>query len=205
MRVLLLTPDSRFAEALSRRGPDGVTFLPAADAAAAIRTLAAADVHALVLDGVTPKAVTDDFLAWWHASSDRAQIPVVLADAGRAQPLPPGAQRTPRDPEAIGLALLDAPILVLDRTRRELRGPDAAVALTPSEWALVGRLLRANDPVPTAALARDALGYPDQEGGTVVRTHLSNLRRKCASAGLPDPIAARRGQGYRLVGVRAEA
>lgn len=55
----------------------------------------------------------------------------------------------------------------------------------------------------TATLAREALGYADEAGGSVVRTHLSNLRRKCAAAGLPDPIAARHGQGYRLVGVRS--
>ena len=198
----MLTPDRRFARALTHHGPDGVTFLPVPDAAAAARLLAGTTVAAAVLDSIAPPVAAAEFLRWWRAAPDRAAQPLILAAAGRAAPLPPGARRSRRSAAAIARAITEAAPLVLDELRRELRANRARISLTPSEAALLGHLVRAGGLVPTAELARQALGYEDRAGGPVVRTHLSNLRRKCAAAGLPEPIVARRGRGYQVVGVR---
>ena len=132
MRCLVLTPDGRFGDALIRGAPDGVTFVPAVDAAAAVRLLAETDVDALVIDGVAHPADASEFLRWWQAAPARAALPLLIAGAGRGSELPAGAERAARDPEAVGRSLLEATPLVLDWGERQLRCDGVRVSLTPS-------------------------------------------------------------------------
>ena len=204
MRVLLVTPDERFLRLLQRESPDDLRFLAAADAAAAIRLLDGTPVDAAVLDAGLDAPARDEFLHWWRALPQRIALPLLIA--GGAPGLPahglPGARAVDRDPTAISRALAGAAPLTLDRQACLLRRDDTELRLTPSEAALLHVLIQHDGPLATADLAREALGYRDAAGAPVVRTHLSNLRKKCARAGLPDPIRARRGLGYRAAGVR---
>ena len=209
MRCLVLTPDPRFAQALIREAPDDLSFLPVADAAAAVRLLSHTQAGSAVLDSATPAPIVAEFLRFWRANPERAAQPLIFATAegtvgtnhGGVMRLPAGARRSDRTPPAVARALTQAAPLILDPDRRELCANDVRVPLTRSESGLLSELCRARVPIPTADLSRAALGYADA-GGSAVRTHLSNLRRKCVRAGWPDPIASGRGRGYEAVGVR---
>jgi len=205
VRILLVTPDERFQRLLQRDSPDDLHFLVAANAAAAIRLLDGTRVDAAVLDAGLDAPARDEFLHWWCALPQRIALPLLVAGGPAQPPAAPavrGARAVDRDPAAISRALTGAAPLTLDRRACLLRRDDTELRLTPSEAALLHVLIQHDAPLATADLAREALGYRDAAGAPVVRTHLSNLRKKCAGAGLPDPIRARRGLGYRATGVR---
>ncbi len=56
---------------------------------------------------------------------------------------------------------------------------------------------------PDDRFARAALGYGPDDDPAMVRTHIRNLRGKCAAAGLPPVVITASRQGYRLTGVVA--
>ena len=137
MRILVITRDARFLEALQRQDPDFVTFLGAADAAAALRACRTEPVSGAVLDGALPATVWSEFLRWWQAWLDRRALPLLLAggDANAtltvtaiATPADAGAvpqalgHVLPRDASAVARALAARTACWLDAERQELRG-----------------------------------------------------------------------------------
>jgi len=195
--------------------------VPVPDAVAAIRLLAQSATDAALVDSAVPPARADEFLRFWHADPARAALPLVFATPVLSTPvpdfMPSGACRSDRTPAAVARALIDDSPLLLDPIRRELSANDVQIRLTPSETALLGHLCRVGRPVPADELSRIALGYvpvshsgaadfpPDTAATAGVRTHLSNLRRKCVDIGWPDPVVAHRGFGYEAVGVRLQS
>ncbi|NLT42373.1 MAG: hypothetical protein GXX93_06840 [Anaerolineae bacterium] len=94
----------------------------------------------------------------------------------------------------------------LDRQARSLRRRARSVQLTPVQAAIMCALMRAQgEPVPAADLA--AAVWPDQDDHDLrtLYTHLSWLRGRLAAAGLTVAIVSERGQGYRFVGLPAQA
>ena len=106
------------------------------------------------------------------------------------------------DTESVARALGAAEPLQLDAPAGVLAGAAGRVSLTPSEASPLAVLAEAVEPAATAVLAIAALGYGDASAEQIVRTNLSNVRRKRREDGLPDPIAGRRGRGYRGFGLR---
>ena len=87
----------------------------------------------------------------------------------------------------------------LDRESRICRVGEAAVALTATEFQLLealmatpGRLLSRNQ------MAAAVWGAGAQQSDRTLDSHLRNLRRKLAEAGLPDAVETVHAQGMRL-------
>lgn len=200
MRCLLITPDARFERELRERGPDDVAFTVVADAAAAMRAWARGRFAAAILDAATPAPVAREFLHWWSAAPERATRRLILAGPGAAAP-PPGAALAERSAEGIVRAFSSRAATVIDTQRHGLSSPQAGVSLTPSEAALLTYLVERGGTVPTGELLRNALGYADDSSPAVVRTHLTNIRRKCRQAGMEDPVGTVRRRGYFARGV----
>ena len=78
--------------------------------------------------------------------------------------------------------------------------PGAALAERSAEGIVRAFSSRAAT-VPTGELLRNALGYADDSSPAVVRTHLTNIRRKCRQAGMEDPVGTVRRRGYFARGV----
>ncbi len=201
MRSLLLSSDPRFIRDLQQRGPDAVAFVAVADAAGAIRAWDHGDFDAAVVDTGTPPAVTAEFLRWWGASPARSFRPLVLT-GHVSGPLPESAQVTERSAAAVARAFDHSPAidaqraLYLDTESRQLVATAGVIALTPSESSLLRYLVEAARAVPATELLQQALGYRADDSVALVRTHVRNIRRKAAAAGLSNPLTTARGRGY---------
>src|SRR5262249_47709207 len=91
-----------------------------------------------------------------------------------------------------------APPIELDEERFEARVRGRALVLTPVEFRLLGRLAAQPGRVFSRSQLIDA-AYLDHRvvSDRTVDSHIKNLRRKLADAGI-DPIASVYGVGYRL-------
>ena len=90
--------------------------------------------------------------------------------------------------------------LTLDLDKNILFGLDGEVGLTPSEFQIIMRMMRA----PGRTFTRDELGACLETEGQIhsraVDVHIGNLRKKVSQTGATlDPIQSVRGVGYRLV------
>ncbi len=81
---------------------------------------------------------------------------------------------------------------------REVQVGSAMVKVTPSELAILVRLLRfRGSPVPVEDIAREV--WPDELASrNVIEAHISRSRRKLRAAGAPDAIQTVRGLGYQI-------
>ena len=85
----------------------------------------------------------------------------------------------------------------LDLGARELFVGDAAVALTPTEYAICELLARRPNQVMSRAQIREAvLGWDSDADDAAISMQVSRARRKLAAAGA-DPIATVWGMGYK--------
>lgn len=90
--------------------------------------------------------------------------------------------------------------LQLDPRRRRATLHGAAIELTGAEWRVLACLAQVVDaPVERGALTQQALGRRLTPYDRAIDTHISNLRRKLATAGGGVQIRAVRGSGYELV------
>ena len=201
MRYLLVTRDARFARALREEGPPGVTFLTVEDAATAIRACENTEIEGAVLDGALADREAAEFRRWWSAAAERRALTLVQAGAVQAGQ---GAARgsvadrfCSRDAAGVSGALLPSTVIAVDLERRRLVAGAAVVPLTPTEASLLAYLIRSERTVAADELARRSLGYDDERSAGIVRTHVSNLRRKCRAASVADPVVTVRGGGYR--------
>ncbi|GBD23639.1 Response regulator MprA [bacterium HR29] len=207
---------STVAEYLRGRGYDTRT---GANYDEAMETLPGLDADALVVDiqGV-PRGETGASFAvfghWLAAHRDGTRPAVVyLLRKGARRPslrVEGPIIKKPFPLEALGEALReqlgassarpDRRGIDLDLTTNTVRGPQGAVHLTNLEANLLaylmqheGQVLHPRDLLVDVWQFRDATG-----ASTLVRAHVSNLRRKLRAAGTPDCIQTIRGKGYRF-------
>jgi DNA-binding response OmpR family regulator len=87
--------------------------------------------------------------------------------------------------------------LRVDSATRLVRVDDAALSLTPKEYALLELLVRRKGHVLSRATIFEQLYESDSTASdTVIEVLMSTLRAKLARAGLPELIETRRGFGY---------
>jgi two-component system response regulator MprA len=94
---------------------------------------------------------------------------------------------------------IDSDGLRLDPVTHSLHGPEAVVALTPTEFRLLASLLSA----PGTLVRRQALeraGWPEGAivSDNVIDKYVSRLRKKLLDAGATQSISTARGIGYRI-------
>lgn len=89
--------------------------------------------------------------------------------------------------------------IALDLSARHCRIDDQPLSLTGTEFQLIAALVgAANRLLSRAELANAVWGAGAQQSDRTMDSHLRNLRRKLAEAGLPDAIETVHGQGMRL-------
>lgn len=193
MRFLIASQDDRLLRALAQHNPES-RFKQVDGVAGALRALQEDDYDGAALDGGLPHATLDEFTRRWDLLGLGA--PLVGLD--------PAAERFER--RAVARRAVD--ILNALRARRTFRlvveervleWAGVRVRLTRSEARVLSTLVEAGVLLSASALQESALGYGG--GGSAVRTHVAALRRKCAEAGLPEPIVTR-GRRYRAPDVR---
>jgi len=207
---------SAVAEYLRGRGYDTLT---ANDYDEAMETLTTLVVDALVVDiqGV-PRGETGAnftvFGQWLGANRNGAKPAVIyLLRRGARRPnlrVEGPIIKKPFPLEALGEALREQlgqgrahperRGIDLDLATNPLRGPAGSVHLTNLEANLLaylmeheGQVLHPRDLLVDVWQFREATG-----ASTLVRAHVSNLRRKLRAAGTPDCIQTIRGKGYRF-------
>lgn len=208
---------STIAEYLRGRGYDTRT---GANYDEAMETLATLRVDGLVIDiqGVPrgePGASFAVFSHWLAAHHDgRRPAVVYLLRKGARRPalrVEGPVIKKPFPLEALGEALRelfgtderarDGVGIDLDLATNTVRGPQGAVHLTNLEANLLAYLMQHQGQVlhPRELLV-DVWQFHDATGAsTLVRAHVSNLRRKLRAAGTPDCIQTVRGKGYRFI------
>ena len=180
------------------------------------RTLTRVHVDLICLDTILPNEELERFWRWLCADRDRAAPPLILLAPPSAklvpavlpaffQPQRHGLVTKPLEvrelarekarllaagpPRAPEVDLLRAGTLTLDGvTQRLLFAGGSALSLTPTEFRLLRYLMqRPGEFVSSDELLEQVWGYPPGTGGLeVVRSHVSNLRRKLRGLG-EDP------------------
>lgn len=90
--------------------------------------------------------------------------------------------------------------LSFDRVERVLRWENRSVRLTDGEARIVYRLLQQHGEVVFKdELTSAAIKGAAEAGPGLLAVHVSNLRKKLRSAGLPDLVHTERGVGYSLL------
>ncbi|WP_370316064.1 response regulator [Sagittula sp.] len=96
--------------------------------------------------------------------------------------------------------------ITLDREARLCRAAGQPVALTGTEFQMLDTLIAAPGRLFTRAeLASAVWGAGAQQSDRTMDSHLRNLRRKLADAGVPDAIETVHAQGMRLGPCTADA
>lgn len=80
----------------------------------------------------------------------------------------------------------------------ETKGTEQVLAVTPTEFRLLATMMRSPNRVHARGELVDACLPEGEALNRTVDSHMSNLRRKLAAAGLPDFVVSVRGVGYRL-------
>lgn len=214
-RILLVEDDSKtrstVALYLQREGYDVLT---AADGVEALELARAREPHLVVLDLMLPRMDGLEVCRSLRESGDAAIIMVTArsteedkltgldlgADDYVTKPFSPrelmarvrAVLRRASDVDVIELAGI-----TLDRSKREVRLGDAAVAVTPTEYRLLDALARGGGRTFTRQeLVERALGDEYDGLDRTVDVHVMNLRRKLGEAG--KAIVTVFGVGYKF-------
>jgi len=221
MRVLIVEDDPRIAEPLAddlRRqrnivdavdnGLDGFTYartgvhdvilldvvLPGMDGIAVCAALRAAGCTAMILM-LTARDGTEHTVAGLDAGADDYLVKPFDYEELAARLRALERRRAPLRP-----SILRSGALTLDVTQIRVRFGDRAVALTPTEFAILELLMREPSRVfSRTRLLERALPFASDAASSTMKSHVANLRRKIRAAGCPyDPIETLHGIGYRL-------
>jgi two-component system response regulator CpxR len=225
-RVLIIDDDQELTSMLQEfLAGEGFEVTCAADAAAGLAVIGERPAELLVLDVMLPGASGFDLLRSLRQS--HARLPVLMLTArgeavDRILGLELGADdylAKPFDPRELAARLRaihrraqgssqDAPPTVLelgklkiDERRRRATWADAALELTAAELRILTLLGKATgQPIERAELTEQALGRKLTLYDRSIDTHISNLRRKLAQAGVSGvEIRSVRGTGYELL------
>jgi two-component system OmpR family response regulator len=222
--VLVLTRDPGL-EVLTERAlaSGGHEVIPVNGSDAAIRSLFNIHIDTIVLDSAIGEAEVKEFCRWLQSGNGNYPV-VFLAPAGArwlvgALPINPARDELVAKPCESGEIrraverTLDAPRksrpdvmtfanLALDTNSHELRGGDASVQLTPTEFRLMYYLAQQRGSiVSTEDLLENVWEFfPGTGSSELVRSHVRNLRSKLriASGGIELVQTVPR-RGYRLV------
>lgn len=225
-RVLIIDDDRELTSMLQEfLAGEGFEVTCAADAATGLAAIGERPAELLVLDVMLPGASGFDLLRSLRQS--HARLPVLMLTArgeavDRILGLELGADdylAKPFDPRELAARLRaihrraqgssqDAPPTVLelgklkiDERRRRATWADAALELTAAELRILTLLGKATgQPIERAELTEQALGRKLTLYDRSIDTHISNLRRKLAQAGVSGvEIRSVRGTGYELL------
>jgi two-component system KDP operon response regulator KdpE len=107
---------------------------------------------------------------------------------------------------APGVRFLEAEDLRIDLWSKQCWRGDAAVHLSPTEYAVLVLLMSHSDRVlPISAIVREVWGWSPTDGRNALRIVVNRLRRKLDDdPRLPRYVASVRGVGYRFVGQVAQ-
>jgi DNA-binding response OmpR family regulator len=176
---------------LAMPGPDGFTV--------AGRMRAEGDAPIVVVSGESAEEAkvralgigADDYLVKPFGRAELlARIGAVMRRVDRTAARPAGRRAASGG--------LTAGALTIDPGRHEVRVGEQALELTPIEYRLLERLVRAGgDVVPHLQLARAGWPAETDPDQLWLKPHLARLRRKVEAAGGPRMISVR-GVGYRL-------
>ncbi len=221
MRVLIVEDDHRIAEPLAddlRRqrnivdavdnGLDGFTYartgvhdvilldvvLPGMDGIAVCAALRAAGCTAMIVM-LTARDGTEHTVAGLDAGADDYLVKPFDYEELAARLRALERRRAPLRPN-----ILRSGALTLDVTQIRVRFGGRAVALTPTEFAILELLMREPSRVfSRTRLLERALPFASDAASGTMKSHVANLRRKIRAAGCPyDPIETLHGIGYRL-------
>ncbi len=221
MRVLIVEDDPRIAEPLAddlRRqrnivdavdnGLDGFTYartgvhdvilldvvLPGMDGIAVCAALRAAGCTAMIVM-LTARDGTEHTVAGLDAGADDYLVKPFDYEELAARLRALERRRAPLRPN-----ILRSGALTLDVTQIRVRFGGRAVALTPTEFAILELLMREPSRVfSRTRLLERALPFASDAASGTMKSHVANLRRKIRAAGCPyDPIETLHGIGYRL-------
>jgi two-component system KDP operon response regulator KdpE len=163
------------------------------DAVAAIRPVSTAPL--VVLGDASADAV----IALIAAGVDA----VIDADAGAPELVARLAALLRRSEQAFapGVRFLRAGSLTVDLAAQETALGDAAIALSPTEYAVLTLLMaHAHHALPTHTIVRRVWGWTPTDGRNALRIVVNRLRRKLDDdPRAPRYIAAVRGVGYRFI------
>ena len=191
MGYLLVSRDERLAARLRDAMPDRAQLHVAADVPAALRSWPSVVFAGIAIDGGLPDSEFEEAVRAWESGLVEAGVAVAVEPGEGA--LPASVTLVEREAGWIWVALLPPAALVLDLHLARLCGEHGQIDLTPSELTIVACLAVA----PLGATARELLSRLGYRSGTtaVLRTHISNIRRKGRQAGLGEVIE-RVGQRY---------
>jgi len=221
MRVLIVEDDHRISEPLAddlRRqrnivdavdnGLDGFTYartgvhdvilldvvLPGMDGIAVCAALRAAGCTAMIVM-LTARDGTEHTVAGLDAGADDYLVKPFDYEELAARLRALERRRAPLRPN-----ILRSGALTLDVTQIRVRFGGRAVALTPTEFAILELLMREPSRVfSRTRLLERALPFASDAASGTMKSHVANLRRKIRAAGCPyDPIETLHGIGYRL-------
>jgi len=219
MKILLLEDDAETAAAVSaglRR--EGHQTVVAGDVASAEHAIVESQFDAAVLDVTLPDGSGYEVLAALRGRSPEA-FALMLTARGtvedRVEGLDQGADDYLVKPFAFAelaarlRALQRRPQIDQTRIRVESLEVDAdrriasiggrRIELTPIEFGLLLKLLRARGEVATRGeLLREVWGYDFDPTTNVVDVHVNRLRRKLEAAGMSNLLRTIRGRGYTI-------
>jgi DNA-binding response OmpR family regulator len=223
MRVLIVEDKVRMARLLQRAvQSEGYLTLVAHDGEAALETVNSHHLDALVLDVMLPKL--DGFAVLDQMRRSQIKVPTILLTARDSNidiihGLDLGADDYMTKPFDLNVLLARlraltrrAPMLhqkhvqlgdvVLRGDTHHLEYADRAVALTPTEFALMEALMRrAGQVVPTETLARIGWGLDTEFSVSTLYVFMRSLRTKIQCDEQPVVLHTVRGVGYMLKAV----
>jgi two-component system, OmpR family, response regulator len=208
---------------------DGHMVAACRASSAAPRLFAMLSFHAVYLDTAVSQSSIDDFLSWLQSDRERAAPPVLfflpLGSQWTSAAAPPqlrpgldGCLVKPLDGDSLkktvaellarsarGLPahphVLRSLPFVLDSDTHELSAGGKSVALTPTEYRLLSYLMAQPEAVISPeTLLENVWGFhPGTGAASVVRVHVSSLRRKMAALGHAHLLETLPHRGYRLL------
>ena len=217
-RVLVVEDDHRLRDVVARGLREhGFTVTTAADGASALRTAAAQDFDATVLDIGLPDADGRDVCQALRASGMTAPVVFLTARgdvADRLSGFAAGGDDYLTKPFHVAelVARLQVAVrrsggvlraasgdLSTDATTHDLSGPHGAVSLTPTEFRILSRLLAApRGVVRRHELVAAAWAHGSQVSDNTLDQYVAKLRRKLTEVGTEQSIVTVRGVGYRI-------
>jgi len=168
-------------------------LLPDRDGIAICRTLRAAGLHVPILLLTAKDAIEDRVRGLNAGADDYLTKPFAFAE------LLARLHALLRRSELTRPVLLTVADLTLDPRSHVVTRGDAAISLTPREYAILETLMRRAGEVVSRVHLGESVWENDLDSLTnLVEVHISHLRRKIDRNGMPPLIHTVRGYGYRL-------
>jgi two-component system response regulator MprA len=217
-RVLVVEDDHGLRDVLARGLREhGFEVTTATDGASALRTAAATELDAVVMDIGLPDADGRDVCQAMRAAGLTAPVVFLTARDGLTDRLSGFAAggddylskpfhlaelvarlqvAVRRSPPTPAPATGD---LLVDPSTHDLTGPDGTISLTPTEFRLLARLLaEPRSVVRRHELVAAAWAHGSHVADNTLDQYVAKLRRKMSEVGTRQTVVTVRGVGYRV-------